>query len=116
MLGLEEPTDPVELLALEVRRVSDRLRSLSLSRLGAPLPPYASRADAGHALAQLLADAGADLDGRPRRVVPRLGDESVGDQVAVTGRDLVVAARAGTAADEAVAAALADLRSLRLAL
>lgn len=119
MLGVQEPTDPVERLALEVRRVADRLRSLSLTRLAAPLPPYASRADAGHALAQRLADAAAGLEGHPRRAVPRLGDESVGDQVAVTGADLVRIAPDApdrTAAATSVQAALDDLRALRLAL
>jgi hypothetical protein len=117
MLGVMPPEDPWARLAWEVERVSDRLRSLSLARLGTALPPHASRADAGHALAQWLADAAADLDGRPRWPVPRLGDQTVGDQVAVTGYDLGQAARrAGAGADGVTLAAIAELRDLRLRL
>ncbi len=81
-------------LADHVDRLADRLRSLSDVRLARPLPPYASRAEAAHALAQRLADAAARLEGLPVRPVPRLHDLAVGDQVAVTGHDLVSAARA----------------------
>ena len=106
-------------LAQEVERLADRLRTLSDVRLAKPLPPYASRADAARAVVQRLADAAAVLEGRPVREVPRLPDLAVGDQVAVTGADLVVAARA-TGDMEAVAAAVTVgatvCRELRLAL
>jgi hypothetical protein len=82
-------------IAADVRRVADRLRSLSQSRLAAPAPPYASRADAARAAAQALADAAQGLAERacgPEpswRPLPLLSDFAVGDQVAVTGRDLL---------------------------
>ncbi len=94
-------------LAGSVRRVADRLRSLSDIRLARPVtlaaqsaqpPPEPSRADAAHALAQLMADRAAQLDGVPARTVPRLHDLAVGDQVAVTGGDLVSAVTAALAA------------------
>ncbi|MBM3685636.1 MAG: hypothetical protein FJW85_01345 [Actinobacteria bacterium] len=67
----------------ELRRVVDRLRSMPLTRLGL-------HAVAARVLAQDLADRGADLAGHQRYVVPDVGDAAVGDQVAVTGRDLLV--------------------------
>ena len=111
-------------LAREVTRLADRLRSLTDVRLGRPLPPYGSRADAAHAVAQLMADAAATLAGEPRRTVPRLNDFAVADQVAVTGTDLVTAATAATAAQSApgvdldvlVEAVLARCRELSAAL
>jgi len=81
-------------LAAAVERLADRLRSLSDVRLAGPGGPRASRADAAHALAQQLADAAALIEGGPSRMVPRLHDLAVGDQVAVTGHDLVAAAAA----------------------
>ena len=85
-------------LRIEVDRLADRLRSLSDTRLARPLPPHASRADAAHALAQALAEADQGVEQRtdPQppawRRLPRLHDFAVGDQVAVTGHDLVRAA------------------------
>ena len=77
-----------------VDRLADRLRALSEVRLARPLPPFDSRADAAHDLAQRLADDSARLEGAPVRPVPRLHDLAVGDQVAVAGHDLVAAAGA----------------------
>jgi hypothetical protein len=91
-------------LAADVRRVADRLRTMSAARLagrpGPPedgMPPYRSRAQAARAAAQTMADAAAALelaaagvtgfDGRPR--LPELADFALGDQVAVTGHDLL---------------------------
>ncbi len=85
-------------LLIAVDRLADRLRSLSDTRLARPLPPHSSRADAAHALAQALAQADQGVEQRadPQppawRRVPRLHDFAVGDQVAVTGHDLVRAA------------------------
>jgi hypothetical protein len=133
------PSPPViQRLAGEIARVSDRLRTLSLDRLSGPLPPYASRAEAGRALAQRLADAAQGIEGRGSgeppswREVPRLGDHAAGDQVAVTGQDLLAALAAAEADDEVSAKAwtragrrpvrevaedaAAALRELRLAL
>lgn len=97
-------------LEADVRRVSDRLRSLSGARLAAPPaapappdpdgPPYPSRAQAGRAAANALAAAAQALEaaaeGVPqvrhdRRDLPTLSDFAVGDQVAVTGKDLLAA-------------------------
>jgi hypothetical protein len=83
-------------LGVDVDRVADRLRSLSQARLAAPLPPHESRAAAGRALAQLLAEVAQGVEegasGPPSwRVVPALGDFAVGDQVSVTGHDAVAA-------------------------
>jgi hypothetical protein len=83
----------VDLLVVEIGRVADRLRSMSAERLSRPFPPYASRAAAALAVAQVLADAAASLEGLPSRPVPDLGPLAVGDQIAVTGTDVVTAAR-----------------------
>ncbi len=82
-------------LAVELDRVVEQLRSMPLTKLAAPWPPFPSRAASARALAQQLADAAADVSGEPHRVVPDVGDAAVGDQVAVTGADLL-AARCGT--------------------
>ena len=78
-----------EELAKDVRRVADRLRSLSGPRLAADCPPYGTVADAGRTAAAALAAAACALAGAEPRPLPRLGDFAVGDQVAVTGRDLL---------------------------
>lgn len=103
-------------LEAQLRRVVDRLRSLSLDALRRPVPGHASAADAARAAAQVLADAAAALEGgregdgeaspgagKPdspsgagaataaRRAVPRLHDFAVADQVCVTGTDLLLA-------------------------
>jgi len=129
-----EPANLSERLAAEIVRVSDRLRTLSLSRLSVPFPPYASRAEAGRALAQRLADAAQGIEGRRSleppfwREVPLLGDVAAGDQVAVTGQDLLAALAVADAyaevwtrtgrrpAGEVAEDAEAALRDLRLAL
>ena len=66
----------------ELRRVVDRLRTMPLTRLD-------EHAGDARALAQDLADRGALVAGLERHVVPDVGDAAVGDQVAVTGRDLL---------------------------
>jgi hypothetical protein len=131
----------VEVLSAEVTRVSERLRTLGLARLALPLdlagrstpepsrspaprdvtgvepgPSSPSVADAGHELAQWLADLAADVEGRPRLPVPRLGDHAVGHQVAVTGNDLVTLAHAGRLDADRRDRAVQLLRDLRLAL
>ena len=106
-------------LGTEVARLADRLRSLTDVRLARALPPYGSRADAGHAVAQLMADSAAELSAEPLRPVPRLHDFAVADQVAVTGADLVrVAGSGGASAAFATRAAeaLARCRELNAAL
>lgn len=112
----------VEGLRIEVRRVAERLRSMSVERLCRGFPPYASRAAAALALAQRLADAAEELEaeaqGRQpvRRAVPDLGPLVVGDQVAVTGEDLAAAAEVLADPDERVTGCLAALGELRRAL
>jgi hypothetical protein len=92
-------------LAADVRRVADRLRTLSAARLAGPpappedgMPPYRSRAQAARGAAQAMADAAAALEfaavsngGFQWRPLPELPDFAVGDQVAVTGHDLLAA-------------------------
>jgi hypothetical protein len=84
-------------LAADVERLADRLRRLSPARLAQSLPPYGTRADAGRLAAQLLADAAQGIEERKGaaapswRTVPPLPDYTVGDQVAVTGHDLLTA-------------------------
>jgi hypothetical protein len=114
----DPPSAVVAELAGEVRRLADRLRALSEVRLAGPLPPHPSRASAAHDLAQQLADAAAELTGGPRREVPRLPDLAVGDQVAVTGADLVAAAELPgvQGLESALRTAAAACRELRLAL
>jgi hypothetical protein len=102
-----DPWEPLRSeLAADVRRVADRLRSMSQARLaGLPappedrMPPYGSRAQAARAVAQVMADAAAALESAGPGVVrslgwqplPELADLAVGDQVAVTGHDLLTA-------------------------
>jgi len=84
-------------LAADVRRVADRLRGLSQARLQAPVPPFASRAAAAREVARVLAlaaqgAAASDQVHEPAwRQPPALADFAAGDQVAVTGHDLLAA-------------------------
>ena len=87
-----DPTDPAR-LQVEADRTCDRLRSMSLVRLAAPRPHGPTRAGAAFALAATLADARADLVGRPRRQLPELPDPAAGDVLAVCANDLVEAVR-----------------------
>jgi hypothetical protein len=67
-----------------------------------------TRAEVVHAAVQRLADLGADLEGRPRRPVPRLADPTLADQLAVVVDDLL---RLGDpAAERAVRDELTALR------
>jgi hypothetical protein len=92
-------------LAADVRRVADRLRTLSAARLAGPpappedgMPPYRSRAQAGRAAAETMANAAAALEAAAVgggwvewQPLPELADFAVGEQVAVTGHDLLAA-------------------------
>lgn len=106
----------VDELAREVERVADRLRALSLVRLGAGSGEEGSPAGRARGLAQLLADTCADIEGGPRRPLPALADAAVGDQVAVTGADLVAVATSEPGARAALEQALDAVRALRRAL
>lgn len=104
-------TDTPDVLT-EVTRVVDRLRSMPLVRLAAPWEGYPSMAAGARALAQRLADRGAEVGGWPMREVPDAGVAAVGDQVAVTAADLL----ALDPPAQIVATAAADLRAFRLSL
>jgi hypothetical protein len=51
-----------------------------------------SRADLVYGLVQRLADLGADAERRRRRIVPRVGDPVLPDQLRVMADDLLAAA------------------------
>lgn len=95
-------------LAEAADRLADRFRAMPQSRLTAPVPGHASRALAGLALARRLSATSLALEGEPPREVPDVGAFAVGDQLAVTGHDLAVAAagRPGVLVD-----ALADVEA-----
>jgi len=76
----------------ELHRVVDRLRAMPLTRLSGAWADFPSLASGARALAQELADRGADAAGVDRHVVPDVGDAAVGDQIAVTGRDYIALA------------------------
>ncbi|MGH3096316.1 MAG: hypothetical protein ACRDMV_10005 [Streptosporangiales bacterium] len=89
-------TETIDELAAETGRVARRLRGLSEPRLRRRLAPYGTVADAGHRLAQALADAAQGVEERgyasiTRRPVPRLAVRALGDQVDVTAGDLLAA-------------------------
>jgi hypothetical protein len=111
------PEDP-ERLILEASRTCDRLRSLSLVRLGAQLPDGRSRARAAFDLAQELADDAAALEGRPARALPDLADPAAGDVLAVCAQDLAEVGAEGRsdASADACRRAVERLISLRRAL
>ena len=81
---------PVDLLRRESRSLVQRLRLWTPARYAAAAPPWSTRGDLVHHLAQACADAAADLEGGPRRALPRLdSDLGLADQLAVTSDDLV---------------------------
>lgn len=115
-------------LASEVERVADRLRSMSQAKLTGPVLGHTSRAHAARSAAQALADAAAVIEaGCPvdaaalpaKRPVPVLSEFAAGDQVAVTGHDLILALEAPLPHDieptatALVTQALEQLRTLR---
>ncbi|MEO7981391.1 MAG: hypothetical protein ABI807_10945 [Sporichthyaceae bacterium] len=92
-------------LAADLRRVADRLRSMSQTRLEAQvvppehgMPPWGSRAAAARGVATLMSDVASALEaaaaggGYPGyRPLPELSVHATGDQVAVAGHDLQAA-------------------------
>ena len=110
------PEDPAR-LSLEAARTCDRLRSLSLVRLAAPLPDGRSRARAALDLAQELADTSAALAGRPARRLPDVADPAAGDVLAVCAQDLIEEVSAlPRAAEEECRRAVEALVALRQSL
>ena len=84
---------PVDLLRRESRSLVQRLRLWTPARYAAAAPPWGTRGDLVRHLAQACADAAAELEGEPRRTLPRLdNDLGLADQLAVTSDDLVRAA------------------------
>ena len=82
--------DPAELLRRESRSLVQRLRLWTPARYAAAAPPWGTRGDLVLHLAQVLADAAADLEQQPQRQVPRLDSELArADQLAVTSDDVV---------------------------
>lgn len=86
---------PTELVA-DLDRVVSRLRNAPAARLRAPISgPFATRADAGRALARLLAQATQGIEDADAmqapvwRALPALPDVAVGDQVRVLAHDFV---------------------------
>jgi hypothetical protein len=81
---------PVDVLRRESRSLVQRLRLWTPARYAAAAPPWGTRGDLVHHLAQVCADAAADLEGEPQRALPRLdSDLGLADQLAVTSDDLV---------------------------
>lgn len=78
-------------------RLASRYRSMPESKLLGRLPDGRSRATAGHELASLIAFAAQGVEDRSRphpptwRLVPFEGAFVVGDQLSVTGHDLLAA-------------------------
>jgi len=97
----EEMRDQVE---ATLRRVADRLRTMSVARLrtsvtaGPDVAPGQTVADRARYTGQMLADLAAGIEQRdapvrlPSRRVPVSADIAAGDQVEVTGQDLLSAA------------------------
>ena len=89
----EQPDLPVDLLRRESRSLVQRLRLWTPARYAAAAAPWPTRGAVVHHLAQDCADLTAELEGTPRRPVPRLdSDLGLADQLAVTTDDLVRAA------------------------
>ena len=92
MIETGHRTDP---LTQAVARLAASYRGLSQSKLLALLPDGRSRAEAGYRLAALLAMFGQGVEERALDVPPTWrslpfdGVFIVGDQIAVTGHDLV---------------------------
>jgi hypothetical protein len=98
--------DAAELLAREARSLVERLRLWTPQRWAAAAPPYPTRADLVHHLAQSFVDAAQETT----KPLPRLEtDLALPDQLAVTADDLV---RTGRATREHVAHLLAHRRDL----
>lgn len=96
--------DSAALLARESRLLVERLRLWTPERWAAAAPPYGTRGDLVHHLAQAYAAAETD------RPLPRLdSDLALPDQLAVTADDLV---RSGKATDAHVVHLLAHRRDL----
>ena len=109
--GREADRDRVRELSRDLTRelglLVERYRALSEAKLARPFEPGGSRAEAGRSLAQLLADSALGIEERAGasppawRQVPRLTVFAVGDQIAVTGSDLLLALAGAAGTDPA---------------
>jgi hypothetical protein len=98
--------DAAVLLAREARLLVERLRLWAPQRWAASAPPYGTRGDLVHHLAQAFVTRAGETE----RPLPRLdSDLALPDQLAVTADDLV---RAGQATAQDVAHLLAHRRDL----
>jgi hypothetical protein len=70
---------------------------------------WRGRSDGVYALVQRLADAAAQVEGRPGPVVPRLADTTLPDQIRVMVADLV----AGSPTQDVLDRMAEDIRSTR---
>lgn len=115
MQDLDTLESVCERLDSVLTRLASAYRSLPESKLLGRLPDGRSRAVAGHELAAFVAAAAQGVEGRSRpsapswRLLPYEGPFVVGDQIRVTGHDLLAACarlgvRWGAAADDAFAA------------
>ena len=103
----------------ELRSLVERVRHFSAARWAAAAPPFPSRAEVAFHLAQVLAAASLAAAGMPARVLPRLDDTVLPDQLAVTGDGLLDALAQSPAAihwrgspqppDDVAAAVLAEV-------
>jgi len=86
---VSEPTEPRARIEVELRRIGDRL-------IGASPAEAEQHAPAVRDVLQHLADAAARIEANDepaeRRTVPELPVTALGDQLAVLGTDLLVAA------------------------
>ncbi|MBS2965186.1 hypothetical protein KGA66_19200 [Actinocrinis puniceicyclus] len=105
MIETGHRTDP---LTQAVAFLAATYRSLPQSKLLTLLPDGRSRARAGHRFAELLAAMAQGVEERARETAPQWrelpfdGHFIVGDQIAVTGHDLVAGMRALGDLDEPV--------------
>ncbi|GAB1645131.1 hypothetical protein [Krasilnikovia sp. MM14-A1259] len=101
-----------EEFATSIDRLLNQVGHWEQGRWWVHTPAGPTRADLAYGLVQLLADLGADAEGRQRRAVPRLVDPVLPDQLRVTADDLLIAAPAA----DVFAQACAEVDSLRKAL
>lgn len=92
--GPVELREQVEQVRVELRRVTDRLRTLGPDRLIRPGGDGTTPGQHARRAAQELADLAADLEGGPRRTLPELAPGSAADLLAVPASDVLTAAAA----------------------
>lgn len=85
------PRTPSAQIRQLLDRAVERLRTMTDVRLAAARPRGLARAEVAYRTAQSWAGAAARLQGRAVVPLPRLSDLAVGDQLAVTGHDLLEA-------------------------